>query len=68
MIVLANTNGRRYVSGSSPSATATPGALSNGGSAFTITYAGGSSTAVTPSARTMLESARSQPRSTPLQR
>jgi hypothetical protein len=67
-IVLANTNGRRYVSGSSPSATATPGALGSGGSAFTITYAGASTTAVTPSARTMLESARSQPRSTPLQR
>lgn len=64
-IVLANTNGRRYVSGTSPTASATPGELVNGGRAFTITYAGSTSTLVTPSERTRLESARTQPRITP---
>jgi hypothetical protein len=39
-ILLANTNGRRYVSGGSVSAKATPSGLAGAGKSFTITYAG----------------------------
>ncbi len=39
-IRLANTNGRRYVSGSSPAAVATPSRLSGTGRSFRVTYSG----------------------------
>ena len=39
-IFLANTNGRRYVAGSSASARATPSTLAPDGRSFTVTYAG----------------------------
>lgn len=62
-IVLANTNGRRYVSGTSPSAKATPSTLTGGGRGFTITYAGSGPSGGSPSPPgSAVASARWQPR------
>lgn len=71
-ILLANTNGRRYVSGGSVSARATPSALAGGGKSFSITYSGTPPAApggtTSGAAGTAVATQRAQPRAATLQR